>query len=283
MRSQGGLGQAGSSAGARARPPRTRPGPRSCPHPRQVAVVTSLPHLSLTCAMPGPGGTPGVFPGVGSWDAVCGRALEAALCCVPECQLWATPPGGTKEGEAEARKHGPQGAATQRGEGSMKNGDQRQDRPVLALRDSFLEWLGTVPVLKPACAQHGACGHCCQPLAPPPPKRIILFLPTETNKQNKQKESEREAQLRRAGARYEGLTHRRQHAPPPEPVARESTAPRQSEEPQVTGTREGPTPLSGSGASSRNPLLKRESPGVSPKMTCGEQGCSCLLSGLQDI
>lgn len=54
---------------------------------------------------------------MGGWDAVCGRALEAALSWVPKCQLWARPPGGTQEWEAEERKHNPQGGATQRGEG----------------------------------------------------------------------------------------------------------------------------------------------------------------------
>lgn len=118
---------------------------------------------------------------------MCGHAFY----CVPECQLWARPPGGTREwelrkGSTIPRERPPRGAK------AHEEGDQKQDRAVLAPRGSFLERLGTVPVLKPAFTQHGACGHCCQPLAPPPTKRIFFFFFTNRNKQtNKRKEDAR--------------------------------------------------------------------------------------------
>lgn len=202
---------------------------------------------------------------------------------VPKCQLWARPPGGTQGWEAEERKHNPQGGATQRGEGAEEGG-QRQERAALA----------------PGAASCSGCDGSCSaaslppprclpaallwPLAPPPTKRIIFFF-TDRNKQtNKQRERGRTARLHREG---EEPGPRDSCRDVPARAATEPAAPGSLSSRRSRGPGRVPHPLPGSRASPRNPLLKRESPGVSPKVTGGAspggQGCSCLLSGLRDI
>lgn len=143
----------------------------------------------------------------------------------------------------------------------------------------------TVPVLQPACPRHGACLRpLLWPLAPPPTKRIIFFFyrQKQTNKQTKGKGAH--CTLRREG---EEPGPRDSCRDAPARAATEPAAPGSLSSRRSRGPGRVPHPLPGSRASPRNPLLKRESPGVSPKVTGGAspggQGCSCLLSGLRDI
>lgn len=251
--------------------------PRPRPPPSRVAVATSLPPPSL---LPGmcharPGRDPGGLPRSGE--------LGCGVWTCPSVSCGRGPQGGHRSGRLRKGSTIPR-EGPPRGAKAAEEGGQRQERAALA----------------PGAASCSGCDGSCSAASLPPPRclpaatalasgpapnekdNFFFYRQKQTNKQTKGKGAH--CTLRREG---EEPGPRDSCRDVPARAATEPAAPGSLSSRRSRGPGRVPHPLPGSRASPRNPLLKRESPGVSPKVTGGAspggQGCSCLLSGLRDI